>query len=185
MIFTTSDGKEIQYQSISPMEIQEIRLAIIKKHANLGKRTEPPKYKVKIGDAEQTFSHDEKSIVDPNTPQEEKVAWEEYITHTHELEEEINEKISGLIYGEGAIVDEIPETWKQKRAWKGLEVPENFFDAKVKYITTELLRTPQDLQEFVIAVMKLSMQGVGSEAIEAAEETFRNTTKNRKSGDST
>ena len=47
MIFTTSDGKEIQYQSISPMEIQEIRLAIIKKHANLGKRTEPPKYKVK------------------------------------------------------------------------------------------------------------------------------------------
>jgi hypothetical protein len=180
-VFVTTDGKEIPYQSISPVEIQEVRLAITRQAKEKGKQIEPPKYSIKVGDAEQTFLHDEKSIADPKTPQSEKDAWDRYSTDTQELEQEINERISGLVYGEGVILDAVPEEWVERRKWKGLDIPENPYDKRLKYILSDLLKTPEDLQGFVVAVMKLSMSGVSQEVVEAAEETFRNTAQNRQS----
>lgn len=180
-VFITTDGKEVHYQSVSPIEIQEIRLALMKQAQQDGKQTEPPKYTIRVGDAEQSFPHDEKSILDPKTPQAEKDLWEKYLKDTSETEAEINERISSLVYGEGAVIDAIPTEWEERRKWKGLDVPENPYDKKVKYVLSELLKTPEDLQGFVIAVMKLSMSGVGQEVVNAAEETFRNTPQNSKS----
>lgn len=178
-VYVTTEGVEVKLNPVSVLEIEEIRLSVTKQFRAQGKQVEPPEYKVKVGDTEQVFKHDENSIADKNTPQAEKDAWNKYQQDINELTATINEKLSTLIYSDGIVVDEIPIAWEEQRKWKGLEIPDNYYDKKIKYVMTALLKTPADMKEVVVKVMKLSTTGVSQEEIEAAEATFRSKTHKR------
>lgn len=157
----------MEYKAISAIQLQQIAQAVRDKY-NLV----IPTYTVKLpGGGEQTYPHDKKSIFDSQTPQAEQAAWLEYQEQLELLQAEINEKSTAYMFYKG--VDcEIDDEWIAEQEWLGITLPENKRDLKIRYITTELLKTPFDIQKAIAEIMQLSMKGADPSKVKAAEDMF-------------
>ena len=160
----------MEYRAVSVIQVQKIQDDIASRY-----ELEIPTYKVAIaGGGEQTFEYDADSITDTTVSDEDKNAWKTYQANLNEMRIEANEKVSAYVYCVG-IECEISDEWRAMQSWLGIELPTNEFDLKVRYITTELLKTPFDMKEAMAEIMKLSLQGVDSKAVAAAEKSFQST----------
>lgn len=156
------------FKKISVIELQKIKDSVASRY-NL----EIPTYTISLpGGKHQAIKHDEESIADKNTPQAEKDEWSAYQKQSLLMQSEMNEKSTAYAFYEG-IECEVEQDWLDKQKWLEIELPDNKFDLKVMYVTTELLKTPQDIKNAMFEIMKISMQGVDNSVIEAAENMFR------------
>lgn len=157
----------MNFKPISVIQLQKIKEAIAEKY-NLVK----PTYTVALaGGGKQVFDYDTESINDAKTPKTDKDKWNEYQLAFDAMQNEINEKAMAYVFYEG-IECEIDNEWLELQEWLGIALPSNKFDLKVRYVTTELLRTPQEIRSAMVEIMRISVKGVDDSAIKAAEGSF-------------
>lgn len=155
------------YRPVSIIQLQKIAESIKDKY-----KLVKPTYTVTVaGGGKQVFDYDEESITDKATPKEDKDKWTEYKTQFDLMQSEANEKTTAYLFYEG-VECEIDDEWLEEQEWLGIELPKNRFDLKVRYITTKLLKTPEQIKQAIAEIMRLSIKGVDNSAIKAAESTF-------------
>lgn len=155
------------YRAVSVIQLQKIAESIKEKYTLV-----KPTYTVTLaGGAKQVYEYDEKSIEDVTTPQEDKDKWAEYKKQFDLMQAEANEKTTAYLFYDG-VECEIEEDWIEEQEWLGVELPKNKFDLKVRYITTRLLKTPEQIKNAITEIMRLSIKGVDNSAVKAAEGTF-------------
>jgi len=152
---------------VSPLQIQKIADSVKEKY-HLVK----PVYVVTLpGGSKQLYEYDAESIKDSKTPPEDLEKWAAYQIGYAAMQAEINEKTTAYLFYNG-VECEISEDWLSEQEWLGITLPTNKFDLKVRYVTTELLKTPYDIKNAIAEIMKLSLKGVDSSAVKAAENMF-------------
>ena len=158
------------FKAINVIQLQKIAESVKAKY-DLTK----PTYTVTLaGGGKQIFEYDEQSIQDKATPKTDVEKWEAYQLNFNAMQAEANEKTTAYMFFAG--VDcEVSEDWKSLQEWLGIALPDNPFDLKVRYITTELLKTPYDIKNAIAEIMKLSGKGVDTSAVKAAESMFSGT----------
>jgi len=162
------------YKAVSVIQLQKIAESIKEKYKPV-----KPTYTVTLaGGAKQIYEYDEKSIEDVATPQEDKEKWAEYKKQLELMQTEVNEKTTAYLFYDG-IECEISDEWLEMQSWLGIEVPDNKFDVKVRYITTYLLKTPEQIKGAIAEIMRLSIKGVDQSAVKAAEGTFSSLVQNQ------
>jgi len=152
------------------MLIQSLQKAVERELRAKGLPLDPPTYTVTTatGDVE-THVHDEASI----STEEEKVAWAAYKAAQEQLTNETNERVSRAMLSLGVVVDDPPDGWADDMRYLGLEVPEDPRELRSFYLEMEILKTPADLMNAIIAITRLSADGMPQEALESAEALFR------------
>ena len=163
---------------ISVIKVQKLQASIERKMKAEGKLLDPPTYTVELlGGTTQTHPHDEVSIADPSTSDEEKQAWEQYLIDIEEFNDTFTEVSTNLLLYDG-VSCEIGEDWIEEQKWIGIDVPENKYDLKVHYLQTEVFKTPLELREVIADIMIASMKGVDQDAVDAAMRSFRSEPEN-------
>jgi len=164
---------EYTLKAVSQIVFQELQTGTKQQFIKNGKILSPPTYDTVLpNNKTQQFEHDATTIIDEKTSEKERILWRRYLADTKELGVAINQKLFNYIFFEG--VDcEVSEDWKNKMKWLGVELPDNDFDIKVKFVSSEIAKTPEDIMTLFTEVMKLSARGVDQQLIDNAEATFR------------
>lgn len=169
MEYITTEGVKLKLFPVSPLKIQKVVVAIEK----MFEKVEKPKYCEELPNGKlQCFVHDEKSILQTDE-QDEIDQWQAWEKYQQTLNAEKAERTTALIIYDGIELETIPEDWIEQHKWLGIEIPDNKFDLKVHYITTELIKSVFDLQEIIVSIRELGMKGVDQDAVTAAENSFR------------
>jgi len=165
---------EYKLVAISITDVQEIPIDIKNRMESEGRVLNPPRYTTQLPNgAKQEFEHDAQSIQDTNTSESERVLWEKYQKDSLQYDQEVQKQTMRYTLYRG-VECEIPEGWQAERAAFGLSIPDNPIDLKVKYILSEIAKTPDDIQKLFLSIMRISAKGVDEQKIKAAEATFRN-----------
>ena len=176
--FTTSTGKVVHLQAVAQRLLTDIDVEVEREFTEKGKPVEPPKYDAPtIGGGSKSFYHDEESI--KTATDEEKQLWVEHKKCLSELEDEQGERKLGMFIIEG-VLEEPTDEWLARMKHYKMKLPKDPFDLKVRYVTYDLLRTPEDLAIFASAIMLLSAgMEVDEAAIEAAMGSFRDSIRGK------
>lgn len=174
--FVTSTGKVIHLQPVANRLFTDAQATVEREFVDAEKPVEPPKYEVPLaGGGTKEWYHDETSI--KTATDEEKEAWKAHQECLDELKTEQNERTIVMAIVEG-VLDEPTDEWKARMEYYGTKLPDNPYDLKVRFVTYELLRTPEDMASFSAAVMLLSAgMEVDQAAIEAAMASFRHSVR--------
>ncbi len=187
LTFTTVGGQVLEYEPVSPLALEMSERGTRKKYIDAGEPIEKPTYTVETaGGGDQTFEHDEKSILDYPGAAE---AWKAYLDANQRLNAEIAEIRTQLILS--AVMVELPvdDKWLRRQRRRNIEVPappvdDSDMDAldeyqeklRVHYLMTEVLKTVEDSYGIVDKILASSLKGaLTEEQIEAASASFRNT----------
>ncbi len=171
-IYTTTYGLDVKVEPISVILLQKLQGSLRKQFENDGKSMVPPEYCVELpGSEKQCYLHDEDTIKEDDTSDEDKEAWTLYQETLDEYNNELSERILGAIIMDQPI--EYEEGWEKRLEWVGLEIPEDELDRKVLYTTTRLLRVAEDIQGYMFKVLEISAGTANEEAIAAAKAMFR------------
>lgn len=171
---------DYKLKPVSITDLQSLQIDIRDKMIAGGKVLDAPRYQTQLPNgAIQEFEHDAASIKDVNTPESEKTLWEQYEHDLQDYNQLVQTRTLNYICYEG--VDcEVSQEWKDKMVWLGITLPENPFDLKVKFVLSEIAKTPEDIQNLTLRIFKISAKGVDEQKIKAAERTFRNTKAGQK-----
>lgn len=162
--FVTSGGREIKLAPIPQMLVEKVRDAAM--------RSVPvppaPTYEVKIGDGDDTvtYAHDATTLTTP----EEHAAWDAYQAALARQAQVAATRVMNFYYTRG-VAEEMDDAWMAEQRFFGVEIPEEPLERKLHWVQTEILTTPDDFQNCIIAIMEVS--GVDDEAIRAARASFR------------
>jgi hypothetical protein len=178
--YTTITGAVVALQPVSTTAMALISRGMEKELRARGLPLDPPTYEseaLTITGEHLRYPHTAETL-DTDDPQEtarNHAAWDAYEAARAELNRATIERSMEYILLEG-VVQEIPEersVWERRMRRLGVEVPEDPDDLKVLYLTTEVLRTPEDAREAAFAILRLSIQGTDPEKVAAAEALFR------------
>ena len=170
--YTTTYGRELQIEPISLILVQKMQISLRKKYAAEGKSLDPPQYCTELpGGDKQCFVHDEDTIKDKSTSIEDKRAWEVYQSALGEFNSELGDHVLAAIIMDQEV--DYEDGWEDKLSWLGVDIPDEELDRKLLYMTTRVLRSPDDLQGYMVKIMAISSGSAGSEAVEAAKAMFR------------
>ena len=174
--FVTSTGKIIYLQPVANRLFTDAQATVEREFEQADKPVEPPKYEVPLaGGGTKEWYHDEDSI--KTATDEEKEAWKAHQECLKELQTEQNERTIVMAIVEG-VLNEPTDEWLARMKFYKVKLPKDPYDLKVRYVTYELLRTPEDMASFSAAVMLLSAgMEVDQVAIEAAMESFRDSVR--------
>lgn len=171
MIVKLGSGKEYEVEAVSDTLVNLAKEAVRNEFLAKGEPIDPPTYKVTTaGGGVSEEPHDETTL----STDEERAAWTAYIEANKRLEIAVNQRTM-KVWLMGLKV-ELPEDkkWIETQEWLGITVPENPIDRRYHYVTTEILKSPDDLFTTLNAIMKESYRGmVKPEDLDAAIETFR------------
>ena len=169
----TTDGIIVEISPVAQASIEQVRLGVLREFEKRGAQLTVPTYFVKtVAGESQEFPHDEKTIKDASA--DDVARWEAYHKTQAELERATNERVTKFMLYRGVRVDDAAmESALQEQEFFGIVVPTNEIERKLHYITTELLKTPQDIMEAVKSIMIASMSGVSEDTLRAVEESFR------------
>lgn len=176
--FTTSTGKVIHLQPVANRLFTDTQAEVEQEFVKNGKPVEPPQYEVPTIDGSSQSYYFDQETIDQRTEKgtltdEEKEAWAAHLECLKELATEQNERTIVVAIIEG-VLDEPTDEWKARMKFYGIELPDDPYDLKARYVTYELLRTPEDKTTFSTAIMLLSAgMEVDQVAIEAAMASFR------------
>lgn len=173
--YTTTYGRELEVEPISIILIQKLQTALQKDYKNRGISLEPPTYCTELPSGDrQCFNHDEETIQDDSTSDEERAEWGEYQENLSEFNSELGDRVLGAIVMDQPV--DFEDGWESKLEWLGVDIPEDELDRKLLYMTTRVLKTPTDIQGYMFRVMEISAGTAGEDAVEAARAMFRNQT---------
>jgi hypothetical protein len=168
---TLSDGRKYQVTAVSDTLVNMVKEAVRKEFEAKGEQTLPPTYTViGAGEVSHQEPHDETTL----ETDEDRAAWKNYQDTLARLTVETNNRVM-KVWMTGLRID-LPEddNWLQVQKWFGVNVPENPMDLRYHYITTEILRSPEDLFTVLNDIMKESYKGmVKEDDLEAAINSFR------------
>lgn len=172
--WTNSLGREIKLRPVSQVRQQQLTQTVIKRFREAGEPIDPPKYKViDVAGTEEWFDHTKETI--ETAGEEEKVAWTAHKAALKRLQQEITTRTTKLLLLEGLEIEEPTEEWESRQRYWDIPVPDDPFEKKIEYIVTEILPTPWDQTECILAVMKAGSAGLDDEVMAAAEDSFRRT----------
>lgn len=162
--FVTSVGREIKLAPVPQMLVEKVRDAALRSVAV----PPAPTYEVQIGDGEATatYFHDASSVQTPA----EIAAWDAYQAALAQQNQAAAVRVMNFYYTRG-IAEEMDEGWEAEQRYFGVDIPEDPIERKLHWVQTELLVTPADFQNAIVAIMEAS--GVDEEAIRAARSSFR------------
>lgn len=164
---------EYKLRPVSLSTIETMQIDLMEKQERDGKILKPPRYETQLPNgAKQTFEHDEKSILDPSTSESDRELWNQYEKDTLEFSQALEKKLANYMFYEG-VECEVSQEWKDKMAWLEVELPDNPFDLKVKFVLSEIARTPEEIKNIIMQIFKISAKGVDEQKIKAAERMFR------------
>ena len=170
--YVTTYGRELEVVPISLILMQKMNIALRKQYEDRGVVLEPPQYCTELpGGAQQCYPHDKDTIIEESTSQEDKDTWDSYESGLAEFNSELGDHVLGAIVMDQPI--EYEDGWEKKLEWLGLEIPEDELDRKLLYVSTRVLRSPDDIQGYMMRVMEISAGSAGSDAVEAARAMFR------------
>lgn len=170
--FVTSSGLTIDLEPVPPLLIEDVRLKAMK-------TVEVPPivtYQVELPDGTSlSYEHDEKSITDDQTTDAERLQWKARSDALQRQQSIAATKVMELFLAKGTIVDKTViegGTWRELQEYFGVEIPTNLIAAKIHYLRTEVLTTPNDINDLISAIMAVS--GIDPAILEAARNSFRN-----------
>lgn len=166
--FTTSTGRVVKLQAVSPLLLDRIPHSLEKEWKRLGKALpkKPVYFAQTMGGGLEPNEHDEKSL----TTDEDKRAWAEWQKAQAEWDAETNRRVLYAILLEGVLDEHPTPQWEARQRAIGLDVPDEEFEKQLAYVQTEIIRTSDDLTGIVRAVLELA--GVKGELTATAVETF-------------
>jgi len=162
---TTSSGITLKLQPVAPALLQKIEQSI--------PTPERPYYEAKtIFGTIEHYPHDSSTV----ETEEEKHMWREYSVEKYRREVELTQKGNRALLSKGVIIPkEVEEkqflVWQEEQEWIGIEVPNKPLDRRYHFLTTEILKTPNDIITTVEKIMRLV--GMDEETLQAAEDSFR------------
>ena len=174
---TTSTGARVECLAMGD-QLMRVGTAILDP-------TEPtvPMYTaVSVEGGTEDFPHDEKSIQDPKTPDEDRAAWAEYLVAKadHDAKAAANEsrratlRVRFMALRATRVVGHPDlEEWarEQEEEW-AIPVPDGETDRLLFYWTTEAVKTQEDGYKVFNGVMAAT--GLDEEVLDQVEEMFRN-----------
>jgi hypothetical protein len=171
--YTTIDGVTLETVAVSPFLLEKVRQSVYDRLRNDGILIDCPTYEVKTaaGNVE-IHEHNEKTIADQATPDEDRELWEKYQAGLKLSTTEAIEKVTEALLLRGVKFD-LPKDdgWKEEQEFLGVTIPEKMHELKLHYLTTELVKSAADIIELVSTVTRHT--GVSEEALAAAEASFR------------
>lgn len=172
-IYVTVNGREIEYQAIS---LDALRLSwngIEKQYRERGEPIDPPTYEFETGSgAKITEPHDATTIETP----EEHEKWDKHQDALGRMQYDKSLMQMKYILEDGIPSIQIPDgdNWLEKHKRRMIDIPTDPVKLREFYITSEVLKTPDDIAGITASVMLLSQEGkVDEAALETALESFR------------
>ena len=170
----TTEGLEVRLRPLSRVIFEQIDLAVEREYRERGEPLDPPTYTAQTaGGGQETHPHDAESVRAEETSEAERQAWDAYLLARARLEAEVRERVSRYVLFQGVVAPDPPAEWVDLQRWLRVEVPDDPRDLKLRYIEAEILKTPSDLMEAMLGVLRLSMAGVPQADLEAMERFFR------------
>lgn len=171
-----STGSTYTVQPVSETTINLVRAAVKRRLEAEGVPLSPPVYTITTLGGTETAAHDETTL----QTEEDKRAWTNYQLGLKRLAKEQDE--AQMKVWLMALDFDMPEDdgWKAKQRFLGIEIPEDPMELRYHYLTTEILRTAEDLLTVIGGVTKASYHGViQEEDLDAALNSFRHTLQGR------
>jgi len=172
-VYVTVNGREVEYQAIS---LDALRLSwngIEKQYRNRGEPLDPPTYEIVTGGGGKVQEpHDATTEKTPD----EQAAWDAYIDAVNRLQDDKIIMQMQYILEDGLELISIPQdtSWMEKHKRRMIDIPTDPDKLREFYITSEILKTHDDMAGITVSVMILSQQGKVDEAeLETALESFR------------
>lgn len=169
--FTTSAGREVTIVSVPPLLIDVVKLRAMK-----SVEVPPiPTYEVELEDGTKLkYAHDEKSIIDPTTSEDERKAWGAYQAALRQQVNAASNKVLELFMAKGVVVDDdevMHGSWRELQDYFGIELPTELIPARLHFVRTELLTSTEDINGLMSAILEAS--GIDPTILEAAQNSFR------------
>ena len=178
--YTTKDGRRIPLKAVAALIGQSIAARIRKEFIAAGEQIEPPKYSVKDASGNlQWFPHvvnDKGNSLDVKDNSEETAAnWRMWNAHQDALtrmQAQANEESMQAVLFLGVECDNPTEDWVATMRFVGADIPDDPREQRMRYITLEILKDPEDWMGCMLAIQRLS--GVLSEEqVLDARDSFR------------
>lgn len=170
--YTTSAGVTVEIEAVPPLLIEDVRL----KAMSSVEVPPVPTYKVELPDGSYAdYEHDKKSIEDSETPESDKVIWYKRQEAIRQQQAIAATKVMDLFLAKGVKLDrQLIENgeWRELQEYFGIQIPEHPISAKIHYLKTELLTSPDEINNLIGAIMDAS--GIDKNILEAARSSFRN-----------
>lgn len=169
-VFTNSAGRRFEIVGVSPLTLRYLDESTRSDWKKSGRLPPCPTYEVENAAGEKIrLPHDDKTEKTP----EEQEDWNAYVDANRRMDAEISEKIINLVLLDCvSVAPEDMASWQSKMRALGIPVPEDEAERKLAYGRTEVIRTPEDVADLLVAVMRLT-PGISEEAVKAAERQFR------------
>lgn len=167
VIVTTSRGHNVMCLPIAPL-LEEVR------EAHERKKPPIPTYTITdVAGSEMVIAHNDTSIADENTPEEDKEKWAEYKAQVAEIDAELNEATMRAVAVKGIRILTMPpeEEWLAEHEFLGLTVPEKKPERQYHFFKTEVIGTLDDGLNIVAGIYRAS--GYDEEVLSQIEGSFR------------
>lgn len=168
-LYMTAGGKQVELTLIPPLQAQMVRDAAEREAIKQFGEAKKPTYKTEM---DEVLEHDETSITDERTPDEDKAAWLKWQETQASIDNHIAQQMMRFFLYYGVAVDpDTDTTWQGRQKFFGIEIPEDPIERKIHYIQTEMIFSPDDIQGITTRLMTLA--GVRQEVVDAAVNSFR------------
>ena len=126
-IYIATDGREVHLRPVSHILLQRLDIIVEKEFREAGRQVDPPQYRAELaGGGEEFHDHDEKSI--EGAPNDEKEAWENYLTTQAELGDETSSRRGLFMFRKGIRFEETDysdDDWAEEQKLWGFDVPDD------------------------------------------------------------
>lgn len=155
--FQTIEGTTIKVKPVSDTLVSLAKASIEREFRQRGEPVDPPTYTVKTASgAEMVEYHDATSVQTPD----EIAAWNKHVDAVKRLREAQRKhslKVR-LLRGVEFVMPQ-DNTWEQEQRQLGVDVPTDETDRKYHYLTTEVLKSPEDYLQAIQAIDTLTYAG--------------------------
>jgi len=177
--FITQSGYELKLHPVSIMLGQKIGGSLRKRYLAAEEPLDPPTFTmVNVAGEELEAELTENDLEIPGDPKEterRRALWGAHQVALGKYTSEYNSLYTDAYLYYGTEIDVDPG-WAAAEAHFGIDLPEDPFERKLHYLQLEVLRTPGDIRDCMVAILNLTASGAMSEAeLDGLRRSFRNT----------
>lgn len=188
-IYTTIDGWQVEFGTVSQDYLERVKLAIEKRYRDAGEPLDPPMYEIEVmGGKTREQPHNETTL----ETEEDKAIYAAHKDAVDRLENEQSAITAKILLVDGTIsatsprgtkidltFDENdewapPARWLKRQERMDLELSDDPEDLKLDYLTLEILKTPDDQSGIISEIITLSLSGgLSDEGVKLIKNSFR------------
>jgi len=178
-VYTTQSGYELKLHPVSIMLGQKIGGSLRKRYLAAGEPLDPPVLTIiNVAGEELEGELTANDLELPGNPEEterRRASWAAHQDALGRYTSEYNSLYTDAFLYYGTEIEVDPE-WAKVEAHFGIDIPEDPFERKLHYLQLEVLRTPDDIRDCMVAILNLTASGAVSEAeLDGLRRSFRNT----------